>query len=489
MNFNENDIKQITEHGLTLDAVKQQLTYFERGFPYADIVAPATTENYNISKLSDTSIERYSKIYDEFCKNHTVTKFVPASGAATRMFRDLFEFLNTGEKNKTTEMVLGHLTEFAFYDDLKRLLPENPTDSDIISHIITDAGLNYGNMPKGLLAFHKYEHDIRTAVAEHLSEGAQYATSADGIVNIHFTVSPEHIDGFNILLSRDVPKYEQKFGVKYNISLSTQKSSTDTIAVNPDNTPFRTDDGKLLFRPAGHGALIENLNEIDSDIIFIKNIDNVCPETNRADTIKYKRALAGLLIDFKMTNDAFIREIDLGGTPLTYRYITHDLGINLPADATLDDMRAILNRPIRVCGVVKNNGAPGGGPFIVRDKNGSKLLQIIESAQIAPEKRDIMNKSTYFNPVDLVCYVRDFDGNKFDLTKFVDPDTGFISEKSSNGRPLRAMERPGLWNGAMANWITLFVEVPITTFTPAKVVTDLISDGHKNKNEKNENNT
>ena len=475
--FSNDDILQIEQHGLTPDAVAAQLDAFARGFAFSDIVAPATAGD-GVIQLDAEMRRHYIDIYEQYQRTHSVVKFVPASGAATRMFRDLFEFLNTGARNTVTDAVLNNLSRFAFYDDLKKFLPDTPTDTDIIERIVTDAGLNYGHMPKALIKFHRYADGARTALAEHLDEGAEYARGADG-VNIHFTVSPEHRAGFEELLHRLVPEYSARYGVQYNIELSYQKSSTDTIAVNPDNTPFRDADGRLLFRPAGHGALIENLNEIDADLIFIKNIDNVCAASHRGDTIEYKSALAGYLV---MLQSKIFDYLNNTTAPLgdVIQFINDNLGVRLSRDATRADCNRILSRPLRVCGVVRNTGAPGGGLFWVRAADGTVSLQIVESAQIAPDARDIMNTSQYFNPVDLVCATRDASGRHIDLIQFVDENTGFISEKSAGGRPLRAMERPGLWNGAMAGWNTVFIEVPPTTFTPVKVVADLLSAPHIN---------
>ena len=473
--FSQSDIEQIHAHGLNIDTIHQQMNDFISGFPYADIISAATMGN-GIKSISDyDATNEYTKNQN----NYKIVKFVPASGAATRMFKDLFEFLSTNTINKTTQIVLDNLSNFAFYDDLKHFLPQNPTAHDIIECIITNRGLNYGNLPKGLLQFHKYNEINRTAVAEHLTEGAQYATS-NGMANIHFTVSPEHISGFKALLEKIVPEYEREFGIQYNITMSTQKSETDTIAVNPDNSPFRNEDGTLLFRPSGHGALIENLNEIDADIIFIKNIDNVCHETQRTDTINYKKSLAGIAIQIQNKIFEYLNALDSGNANETeiIDFINQNLGIKI-SDAS--EIRATLNRPLRVCGMTRNTGAPGGGPFWIKTANDIASLQIIEPNQISPEQAHILKDGQYFNPVDIVCMPRDYKGNKFDLTKYIDPKTGFISEKSKNGRTLRAMERPGLWNGAMANWNTVFIEVPITTFTPAKVITDLLSGGHNNK--------
>lgn len=481
-NFTPQDIKQIENHGLTVDIVNRQLNDFKTGFPFADIVAPANLTRGIID--ADARANEYRDIYNQHRNEYKIVKFVPASGAATRMFKDLFAFLESGTMNATTQMVLDNLEKFAFYDDLAQYLPANPTNHDIIECLITERGLNYGALPKALLKFHKYGNETRTALAEHLIEGAHYAAT-NRSVTVHFTVSPEHMDGFQNLLMTLIPEYEQKFGIKYNISMSTQKPETDTIAVELDNTPFRNPDGTLLFRPAGHGALIENLNDIDADIIFIKNIDNVCPDCARADTIKYKEVLAGILLEnqrriFDMLN-TLDSDTDTNKLSQIRDYISNTLNISLPANAPLDMIRDILNRPLRVCGMIKNTGAPGGGPFIVRAQDGTTSPQIVEPGQIAPEQQDILKQGEYFSPADLVCGVRDWHGNKFNLTQYIDHNTGFISEKSKNGRPLRAMERPGLWNGAMAKWNTIFVKTLGTTFTPAKVVTDLIKPEHTEK--------
>lgn len=452
----------------TLDDVLQQLNDFKTGFPFTNITSAATIGN---------GITVPTEIPEMHPEQYDIIKFVPASGAATRMFRDLFEYLSTGVMNPTTQNVIENITKFAFYEELKKLLPENATNHDIIKYIVTDCGLNYGNLPKGLLKFHKSATGAQTAVAEHLAEGAQYAAS-HGNVNIHFTVSPEHITGFQQLLDSLIPIYEQQTGLHYNISLSTQRPQTNTVAVTPDNTPFLDDNGNLLFRPAGHGALIENLNDLDADIIFIKNIDNVCPEHNRQDTIRTKRELANYGLSVQERIFAYLKALDSNTANMDEirEFIKTTLGYR-PSDNT--DLRTILNRPLRVCGMVLNTGAPGGGPFWVRDNAGNESLQIVESAQISPEQKHILHQGQYFNPVDLVCFVRDYHGKKFDLRNHIDPRTGFISEKSYNGRPLRAMERPGLWNGAMADWNTVFIAVPGTTFTPAKVVSDLIKPEHQ----------
>lgn len=468
MIFSNQDIQQITAHGLSVQDAEKQLSDFARGFPFADIVQPATIANGGIKVLNPDARRKYVELYQNYAREHTVVKFVPASGAATRMLRDLFSFLESGDLNNVAKKVCEHVSQLACYNELN--IERNASNIDIARAIVN----KYGNMPKGLVPFHVYADEIRTPIAEHLFEGAKYATSKDNTVNIHFTVSPEHRDAFQKLLDKIIPEYSERFGAKYNVTMSEQKSSTDTIAVNLDNTPFRTNDGKLLFRPAGHGALIQNLNDIDADIVFIKNIDNVCTATVAHDTIEYKQVLAGMLVSVQTQIFRYLYEIDngIGNLDEIAGFVKNTFGIDIAKDS--NTIRTVLNRPIRVCGMVKNIGAPGGGPFWTRDDG----LQIIESAQIAPDARDIMNKSTHFNPVDLVCGVRDYKGRKFNLMNFLDENTGFISDKSYAGRPIRAMERPGLWNGAMAKWNTVFIEVLVTTFTPVKTIADLFTPAH-----------
>ena len=421
------------------------------------------------------AVARYEREADRL----GIVKFVPASGAATRMFKELFEFVNEGKRGKGIDTLLENIGKFAFWPELRAVLPAGADDRAIVNAIVGD-GLNYGRKPKGLVTFHAYPEGARKAVEEHLVEGAAYA-AAGGVVRIHFTVSPEHVAGFEELLAAKVPFYEKRFGVRYEISFSVQKPSTDTLAVNPDNTPFRQDDGTLLFRPAGHGALIENLNEIDADLIFIKNIDNVTTDARRGDTVRYKKVLAGVLLDLQGRAFEYLKALEVGGAELEpiAEFIEKQLCVKLPAEYDSALLRAVLDRPIRVCGMVRNEGEPGGGPFWVGNPDGTESLQIAESSQIAPDDLPLMQSATHFNPVDLVCGVRDSKGCKFDLRRYTDPATGFISSKSSGGRDLRAQELPGLWNGAMAKWNTVFVDVPVTTFSPVKVVQDLLRPQHQ----------
>lgn len=486
MMFTEKDTEQITAHQLTSERVQAQLESFKQGFDPLPVIEPAVVAN-GITQLSEEKVKRLTEHYDKATTGRVV-KFVPASGAATRMFKDLFEYVNEDKKSKQIEQLLEQLSDFAFYDELLKYVTPQSDPHKIIDAII-NKGLHYGAKPKGQILFHKYPLENRTAVEEHLVEGASYARSGAN-VNIHFTVSPEHQAGFEELIGRVLEKYEDRFGVHYNISYSQQKSSTDTIAVNLDNTPFRNADGSLLFRPAGHGALIENLGAIDADIIFVKNIDNITTDRLRENTTTYKKVLAAILLDIQSQTFSLLRELDGGAnnelTTKIETFVTSTLCFKLPKtyDALASEkkvayLRSVLDRPIRICGMVRNDGEPGGGPFWVERKDGAQSLQIAESSQIAPDKAHLMKSATHFNPVDLVCGVKNYKGQKFDLTKYVDASTCFISNKSKDGRDLKAMELPGLWNGAMADRNTIFVETPLSTFTPVKVVTDLLREQHR----------
>ena len=444
--FTSDDLAQLEARGISLEKAEKQLQAFATGFPELDIVSAASVGN-GVLNPTEEEIDNYVKAWQNYLdEGHTVLKFVPASGAASRMFKDLFEYLETGEKTKFIEKFLGEKDRFAFGPQLAGL-DEQPA----VAHLLKD--MNYGNLPKGLLLFHSYEDGARTPALEHLVEGAMYAASK-GEVNIHFTVSHEHLPLFQAHLAENKVAYEEKLGVKFHISYSEQKPSTDTLAANPDGTPFRTADGKLLFRPGGHGALIENLNEQDADIIFIKNIDNVVPDRLKGDTVRYKQLLAGVLVTEQ--KKAFEKLQDP----------------NLTAEE-----KAQLQRPLRVCGVVKNTGEPGGGPFLVREADGTISCQILESSQISDPA--LMQQATHFNPVDLVCATRDAEGKPYHLPDFVDEKTGFISHKSKDGKELLALELPGLWNGAMSRWNTIFVEVPVSTFNPVKTVNDLLRPEHQ----------
>ena len=476
--FSEKDLQQIAAHGLTPEAVERQIENFRRGFPFLKVVRAASPAD-GVLVADAVTIDAAVARYEAAAARTSVVKFVPASGAATRMFKELYAFVNEDKRGKGIDQLLENIERFAFWPELKAVLPAGADDKATVDAIVND-GLGYGRQPKGLVTFHAYPDGARKAVEEHLVEGAAYAAS-NGVARIHFTVSPEHMAGFKALLEKKVPVYEKRFGIRYDISFSVQKPSTDTIAVNPDNTPFRQEDGSLLFRPAGHGALIENLAEIDADIVFIKNIDNVTTDARRGDTVRYKKALAGLLLGLQEEAFAHLAALEKGAADLApiARFVEEKLCVKLPSQYDTTLLIKILDRPIRVCGMVRNEGEPGGGPFWVANPDGTESLQIAESSQIAPEDLPLMQSATHFNPVDLVCGVRNARGERFDLRNYTDPATGFISSKSSGGRELRAQELPGLWNGAMARWNTVFVDVPITTFSPVKVVQDLLRPQHQ----------
>ena len=456
------------EHGLTPAALETQLKNFREGFPFLPVTRAASCGD-GIRVLDAAGIEQAAARYDRAKESLRVVKFVPASGAATRMFKDLFEFVREGRRTAVVGELLANRRRFAFWPELRTIIGDDADELRTVENIVAE-GLRYGETPKGLVSFHRYGDEVRKAVEEHLVEGAQYA-AAGGEVKIHFTVSPEHLTRFEALLAEKIPGYESRFGVKYRISFSVQDPSTDTLAVNPDCTPFRRADG----------ALIGNLGKIDADIVFVKNIDNVTTDARRSDTVLYKKALAGVLLALQERIFEYLMALEVPGAELEpiAAFIENELCVKLPKDYGTALLRQVLDRPIRVCGMVRNEGEPGGGPFWVAGADGLETLQIAESNQIAPEKRELMRSATHFNPVDLVCSFRTSKGGRFDLREFVDPATGFISRKSDGGRELLAQELPGLWNGAMARWNTVFVEVPITTFSPVKVVTDLLRPEHQ----------
>lgn len=466
--------------------LEQQLNYFRTGFPWLNIAAPATPEK-GIAVLDGKEIAR-AVDYARSAHTDGRLKFVPASGAASRMFKDIFA--GADAPNDAVHTLTASIKRFAFYD--KALFgepdPMSEADCKATAHKLLDAdGLGYGSKPKGVLRFHRYADEVRTALAEHLVEGQAYMRNADGSVNICFTISPEHKGLFEEALAEVKDKYEARYGVKYNISFTFQDPATDTIAVTPENEPFLCDDGSRLFRPAGHGALIYNLDKVSEELVSIKNIDNVAVERMLPATAEYKEVLIGKALELRDTIFGLLRRMDAGEDVLdeAEAFLKKVLCVELPANAgasRAELIRSKLNRPIRVCGMVRNEGEPGGGPFIVKGSDGCTSLQILESVQINkddPAAVAALASATHFNPVDLVCCLRDYKGGKFDLLAHVDPNAGFISSKSYQGRPLKALELPGLWNGAMSDWNTLFVEVPLETFNPVKTVLDLLRPAHQ----------
>lgn len=500
------DKELLAKKGITEERIEEQLACFRTGFPYLKLHAAASTGK-GILAPAEEEQECYLAAWEAYRdEDHKVLKFVPASGAASRMFKNLFEFLDTDYDTPTTpfeQNFFANIRKFAFYDDLdeacRRIegktiaqLTDEGRYKPVVAALLKGEGLNYGALPKGLLKFHKYQEGARTPLEEHLAEGALYAAGKSGKVNVHFTVSAEHRELFQKLVSEKMKHMEKRYGVKYDVTFSEQKPSTDTLAADMDNRPFRVD-GKLLFRPGGHGALIENLNDLDADIIFVKNIDNVVPDKIKGDTVTYKNLLAGVLVTLQKQIYEYLELLDTGKYSHTQvmeilQFLQKRLFCKNPEVKNLEDselaiyLKRKLNRPLRVCGMVKNVGEPGGGPFLAYNSDGTISLQILESSQIDmndPEKKAMFEQGTHFNPVDLVCGVRNYRGEKFDLTRYVDPATGFISHKSKNGKELKALELPGLWNGAMSDWNTVFVEVPLSTFNPVKTVNDLLREQHQ----------
>lgn len=492
--------------------INAQVERFRKGFPWLDIVAPATPGN-GICVLTAEEAEK-AAAYADTAEVSGKCKFVPASGAASRMFKDIFAGM--AEKNAATIKLADNLDKFAFYSP--EVFGEAPFDAqDAAAKLLTDSGLGYGAKPKGVLKFHRYPTEVRTALAEHFVEGQAYMRNQDGSVNLVITISPEHRQLFEDALAEIKEAYEARYNVKYNVTFTYQDPETNTVAVGADGKPFVKDDGSILFRPAGHGALIYNLNALDAELVSIKNIDNVCVESMQPTTYLWKKVLMGKALELRDKIFGFMYEMfqltDMRKRLADFCYITaynmvqddpyateecqdlcnrieeflkKELCIEMPPAKDCrdraDQLMAKLNRPIRVCGMVRNEGEPGGGPFIIKAKDGSTSLQILEGAQINPDDPQAvaaLKGATHFNPVDLVCCLKDMDGEKFDLLKHVDPETGLISSKSYQGRELKALELPGLWNGSMSDWNTLFVEVPAETFNPVKTVLDLLRPAHQ----------
>jgi hypothetical protein len=512
--FTATDLEQIVERGSNLSEIQNQISYFKKGFPYLKTVEAAGIGS-GIIRLTEDECKKMVAFYElQLGKGTLPLKFVPASGAASRMFQSLFSFQEEAKTNQEAESLLENpkhksvrqffdrLQGFAFYPALVKDIGSlsHPCGTfkyiEILKAVLSPEGLNYGFLPKGLLDFHDYSGISRTPAEEHLVEGALYGTDARGVVRLHFTVSPEHFSLFKNKCNIAAAELEKRYEVKYEISFSEQKPSTDTIAVDENNEPFRTTEGKLFFRPAGHGALLENLNDLLADVIFVKNIDNVVPDRLKDETIKYKKALAGLLLDRQQQVFKYLQFLEQPADQISETLLaemTNYLEVELstkPNGITIDTAKkskinyliSKFNRPIRICGMVKNEGEPGGGPFWAIQSDGTTTLQVVESSQIDlkdPVQSAIAAKATHFNPVDLVCGVRNYKGEKFSLPEYRDPETGFISSKSKDGKPLKAQELPGLWNGAMSDWITIFAEVPPVTFNPVKTVNDLLRAEHQ----------
>jgi len=494
--------------------IENQISNFEAGFPYLKILRPATTGD-GIKKLSKDELEENSVYYDNQKSALTLLKFVPASGAASRMFKNLLEFRHELEAGKDSDELLSskifknandffkHIREFAFFNELNKYLEDEGYNVEnlikagkykiILDYLLDEKGLNYGHLPKGLIKFHAYDDDTRTPLEEQLVDGMLYAKNADKKVYVHFTIAPPFIEQFEITAAKATAKYGKRLGGEYNISFSVQKPETDNVAVDLENKPFFDNGVNLLFRPGGHGALLDNLNDLKADIIFIKNIDNVVPDPHKDEIALYKKVLGGILLRYRDKIFNYLHLIEKEITQIQLQeiqeFLQKELNIAFPPGFDKRDkaqkiefIREKLDRPIRVCGMVQNEGEPGGGPYWAVNPDGSHSLQIVESSQIDmqdPSQKNIFDAATHFNPVDIVCSVRNHKKESFNLLEFRDPDTGFISVKSHDGKKIKVQELPGLWNGSMANWNTIFIEVPVETFNPVKSVIDLLRDKHQ----------
>ena len=516
LGLNSYDFIKIYNRNADVEIIADQFQVLKNGIPKINLERPAII-NDGILRISDDEAIYFSNFFDDKKSNLKLEKFVPASGAASRMFKFLNEFLNDyklGEesinayintkKEKNLPIFLVAKEKFPFFNEVLEVAKSNLSeyvswekdtrDYSFIKTMLSPKHFDFANKPKAVLPFHKYDNHTATAIEEHLNECAFYA-KANGKSTLHFTVSEEHQNDFETIINEVKPRIEKQSNTEINVKYSYQNKATDVIAVDLEGNPFRDENDNIVFRPGGHGALIENLNNLNGDIIFIKNIDNVI-QNHIQEISLYKKALAGILVQYQENIFRFMKMLsneNISNEDLTeiVNYIKSKLNIAIKDDfvkytkeSKVDHLKTILNRPIRVCGMVKNEGEPGGGPFWVIDKKGKTFLQIIESSQIDSKdarQKEIFDSATHFNPVDLICGIKDYNGQKFDLKKFIDKNSGFIVEKTSKGKSLRAFELPGLWNGAMAKWLTIFVEVPLITFNPVKTVNDLLKPAHQSK--------
>jgi hypothetical protein len=507
MMLKPDDLLQLKLKNLTEVQIEEQLDYFRKGFPFLKIKSFASVGK-GILRLTEDVQNEYIEIWDGYLNDkRQITKFVPASGAASRMFKDIYTFLSASYDVPETDIektFFKNIKKFAFYDILNNVCLANESfDIPVLmtkgqykiiaANLLGRKGLDYGDLPKALLLFHHYPEGARTALEEHLAEGAMYAKNAENRVALHFTVSPGHLSLFRKLAEEKAPVYEKMLGVKYDLTFSTQQSDTDTIAVDGANAPLRDIKDKIIFRPGGHGALIQNLNALNADIVFIKNIDNIVPDHFKDVTVRFKKVIAGVLVSLQKQIFEYVRLIESGDyvheqVEEMIHFLQDKLFVRNLEIKYLEDVELILYikrklmRPLRVCGMVRNVGEPGGGPFLTINADGTISPQILESSQIDmndPEARAAFEQGSHFNPVDLVCAIKDVHGRKYNLPDYVDKDTGFISKKSKDGRQLKALELPGLWNGAMSDWNTVFVEVPAETFNPVKTVNDLLRPQHR----------
>ena len=510
--FTEKDIQQIKANGLTVEKVNTQIETIKSGMIYSNLVEAANIGN-GILRLDEKQQDECIQLFDAKRDTLHIVKFVPASGAATRMFQFLFQFLNAYdageslslyfEKNNELSVFFNGLEQFPFYEHVRVEASKTTPNIDnlqleqqfvlFVKTMVDSNQLDYGFYPKGLFPFHKYNSHVATAFEEHLMEATLYTVS-NNKANLHFTISEAHKTLFENELKQLVQRIQKETNTTFNVSFSFQNKATDTIAITSNDALYRNENDNLQFRPSGHGALIENLNALDAEIIFIKNIDNIVVFEQNKEASNYKKMLAGVLLKLQIQTFKYLHRLDddailedeIHNIAL---FVINRLHINLEdayENFNINEKRnylhSKLNRPIRVCGMVKNEGEPGGGPFWVKDANGNCSLQIVEFAQIdfKNEHQSVIAKNaSYFNPTDLVCGVTDYKGNKFNLLEYVDPKAAFITQKSQNGVAIKALELPGLWNGSMAYWNSIFVEIPASTFNPVKTVNDLLKPAHQ----------
>ncbi len=517
LRFSDADRAQLNGLGISEVQVQEHLQLFATTSCFLTLSRPARVDD-GIRQIPPERFSHFLQLHDKASAKGRFQKFVPASGAASRMFQSLLQIYYIPQYLECDELYLrveqgvaiaadflrfvDSIRCFPFRDDLELCMSRDGMTLRQLMHfgqfrllldyLLTMRGLNYATLPKGLIKFHRYPSECRTAFEEHLVESMHYVLNGDRVCNLHFTVSPEHDARFRDLMNELSPVHAERYGVRYEVGFSHQSRSTDTIAVDMRNRPFRDLQGRLHFRPGGHGALLKNLNRLGGDLVYIKNIDNLVPDRLKHETAHWKKILGGYLIELQEKVHSLLRRMEAGRTDEILKEgedcARHELLIGLPPDYSswaregrYAFLQNKLNRPIRVCGVVPNEGEPGGAPFWVRGRDGLLSLQIVEKAQVdmsSPEQRRIWTSSSHFNPVDLVCGLRDYKGAPFDLDKHVDHKAVFITKKSKDGKELKALELPGLWNGSMADWITVFVEVPRITFNPVKTVFDLLRPEH-----------
>lgn len=511
MNFQSDDLSHLEDYHQSVQKIEKDLQHFKKGFPKLEIVKPATLGD-GILHLDSKEKKELIEVYEQSALQ--VLKFVPASGAASRMFRSLHQFLDEypdsnasfenfleKDKFKDLKVFFDSVEHLAFYEDLILALKGRGVDFDELSRgtkayeltkqMLTKEGFQMADLPKGLIPFHKYPQEKLSAFEEHFYEATNYAVK-DGKAKLHFTISSDHTGSFKNKLKDFQPKIEKETGISFEVEFSFQHASTDTICLDSKGKIFRDEDGKILFRPAGHGALVENLNQLDADIIFIKNIDNVAHQEPALEagqsSLEYKSVLAGLLIQLQDKAFSILKNLEKESVSEetieeAVTFLKNDLNIHVDFK-NKEEIIYYLNRPIRVCGMVVNEGAPGGGPFWIKNEDDSISLQIVEKSQVDLTQQDQKEKleaSTHFNPVDIVCSLKNYKGEAFDLKQFVDANKGFIAKKFVGGEAIKALELPGLWNGGMAFWNTVFVEVPAESFNPVKTVVDLLKPGHQPK--------